>query len=105
MIQRQVYLKLKSTYCNSVDIDAIAAQSVDVFEQTELIEQYSIGRPSDAHTAREWQLMFSLTFSDQAGVDAWRMHPLRRAFYEQFLGPMRKKVRVCNWRVGEASSV
>ena len=99
MIQRIVYVKLKDTYCNSLDIEAIAAQSVDVFEQTELITQYSVGRPSDAHTGREWQLMFSLTFREQTDVDAWRTHALRRAFFEQFLGPMRKKVRVCNWRV------
>ena len=78
MIQRIVYLKLKDTYCGSLDIEAITAQSVDVFEQTELITQYSVGRPSDAHTGRACQLMFSLTFREQADVDAWRMHPLRR---------------------------
>ena len=100
MIQRLIYLKLKDAFCQPNDVDAIVAQSSDVFEQTPLVVRYSIGRPSDAHTAREWQLMFTLEFKNQEDVDTWRQHPLRRAFFEQFLKPMRKKVLVCNWSVG-----
>ena len=104
MITRIVMLRLKDAFRNEADIDAITRQTVEVFEQSALIEGFSIGRPSDVHTQREWQLLFSLQFRDQDALEAWRSSGLHRVLFDQFLAPMRLRVRATNWDLGMTKS-
>ena len=99
MITRIVMLRLKDAFRNEADIDAIARPTGEVFEQSALIKGFSIGRPSDVHTKREWQLLFCLQFRDQHTLEAWRSSGLYRILFDQFLAPMRLRVRATNWEL------
>ena len=90
-------MRIREKYRKPEEIQAIATQCEAVFREAPEILMYEVARPTDVHTEREWQIMFRLGFRDQDSLEQWRSSRLHHILFEQFLGPMRAKMRVSNW--------
>ena len=96
-VWRITTIRLKDKYASDDDVTAILRQCQEALKMAPDALEYRLLRPSDIHTRREWHFAIWVRLADQEVMERWRQSELYRALFEEFIAPMRDKMRVTNW--------
>lgn len=78
MITRVVLIKL--TADSLAERDAFAARSLVVLSALPMVSRVEVGLPADPASAGSWDLLFQVSFADDAALAAYQEDPTHRAF-------------------------
>ncbi len=95
MITRYVFVRLLPDHQG--EASAIAAYTREALSGLPQIRSLEVGRPADAHAAKGWDLSIAVTFDDLEAVEAYRIHPVHRAYVDDYLKPRMKVIKAWNF--------
>ncbi len=102
MIQRVVLVKLKPAYQGDASREQIVAETRRVLVDAHGVLDLEVGVPGDGRTRSEWDLCILVRFATMEDVETYRTDKIHRAYADVFLKPLREKIRVWNFDVGES---
>jgi len=97
MIERIVLLKLKEEFGCGEPREALAEQGRAVLAGLPGVREARVAIPTDAESARSWDLGFFLRFDSMEDVEAYRVHPDHRALVDDVLKPRMQVVKAWNF--------
>lgn len=95
MIRRVVLVEIRREYRS--ELAQIAAHTRDVLSRIPGVEALEVFTAADPRTQREWQLCIQLELADLAATERYRVDPTHRAYADQYLAPLRGKIRVLHF--------
>ena len=104
MIQRVVAIKLKSSYSNDDDREAVARHSRQVLGEIPEVVHLDVATPGDDRCRSSWDLCLLVRFRDLDAVERYRDDPRHRAYVDVFLKPMLDVIKVWNFELVGAPS-
>jgi hypothetical protein len=105
MIQRVVLVKLKRAYADDRTREQIAAETRRVLVGAHGVRHLEVGFPADGRSRAAWDLCILVRFASREDVEAYRTDKVHRAYADVFLKPMRERIEVWNFDVGDEGEV
>ena len=99
MIQRVVAIKLKDSYSNDADREAVARQSREVLAAIPEVVHLDVATPGDDRCRGSWDLCLLVRFDDVDAVERYRADKRHRAYVDVFLKPMLEVIKVWNFEL------
>lgn len=99
MIDRIVLFKLKEAYAHDAARREVAAHSRQVLASVPGVEEVRVGVPADAAAGKSWDLSVVVRFASLDAVEAYRVHPVHRAYVDEYMRPRMEVVKAWNFEV------
>jgi hypothetical protein len=96
-IDRYVFLKFKPEYGNPEARSEAAAHSRQALAAVPGVSAVRVGVPADDAATASWDLSIVVTFERIEDVEPYRVHPLHRAYVDEYLTPRIVVIKAWNF--------
>ena len=98
MIHRYILLKIKDEFSTAEWLQSIAEESLNQLSRVPQVVDIRIGK-GVAGTSAEWDMVLTVTLRDLAEIEAYRVDPIHRDYYENFLYPKLDIIKAVNFEI------
>ncbi|HUH02496.1 MAG TPA: Dabb family protein [Kofleriaceae bacterium] len=96
-IDRYVFVKLAAEAATPASREEIAAYTREALGALPGVQAVRVGVPADAAATASWDLSIVVTFARIEDVEPYRVHPLHRAYVDEYLAPRTVVIKAWNF--------
>jgi hypothetical protein len=98
MIERHVFLKLKSEHATPGSMNEVRARS-QALAAIPGVRELVVGTPADPGAVAAWDLCLTVRFDSLSDVKRYLDHPDHESYYQSFLLPRLQVIKAWNFEV------
>lgn len=100
MIDRYVFVKLTAEHANAAARAEVAAHTRAALAAVPGVQAVRVGVPADEAATASWDLSIVVSFARIEDVEPYRVHPLHRAYVDEYLAPRTVVIKAWNFDTG-----
>lgn len=99
MVERYVFIKLKSEHATEAGRKEVAERTLDDLDGLPGVVKLIVGTPADQHAGDAWDLSIVVVFDRYEDVAPYLSHPDHRRYVDEYLKPRLEVIKYWNFDV------